>query len=650
MDKVFKKIIEGLEIFDTLYERHENVTSSSQKEKLESDLKKEIKKLQRFREQVKNWQAGNEIKDKNSLLEHRRLVEVAMEKYKVVEKGSKTKAYSDQSLAAVDEPKVDNEACEFVRQALETLGQQTESIEAEIERLQPSKKGKRNVQNEEMKKELEELLASHQWHTEKLEIILRLLQNEVLNVDEVMNISEDITYYLDENRAPDFMFDDTIYDDLDLEADQALINDIHLLHEEPSVQPPSSSNSRNDSIPEQGPKSRSSTSNHSGSNSRSNSVQASKPPLVKQSSTSSVGILSSKITNVNNNHDSHENPPVIQSIGTSSNNQATVTTLKPAPVPVTGEIKWSSVVNAVKKKDTSVTPPASKPASMAVPLPTPVNEHMSTMSGSNSVSSPAQTAEAVSIPNSTINSNALNAASVLEALKKQKPKEEVTTNSSTSTTTITSGANSKNNYTSVSSSAIEKATESLNGNAVTSLSAVHASSSSPTTESVSFGFTKSQKLAAATDGFRFLPPGIQSFILSISKSKDVMTSNYNPFQTINHTPNGTFPSGLKGNSLAEIWNKSKTSSELSSLVSTLNFETLFFGYYYGKSNEERDFTLSALKDKGWKKHKSEVNWYLVESVISQGEGWCIGDCLVFNVDSWSTTERKNTKIEMIDFI
>lgn len=52
-----------------------NATNSNQKEKYEADLKKEIKKLQRLRDQIKSWIASAEIKDKNSLLENRRLIE-----------------------------------------------------------------------------------------------------------------------------------------------------------------------------------------------------------------------------------------------------------------------------------------------------------------------------------------------------------------------------------------------------------------------------------------------------------------------------------------------------------------------------------------------------------------------------------------------
>ena len=42
--------------------------NANQKEKFEADLKKEIKKLQRYRDQIKTWIQSSEIKDKKVLL------------------------------------------------------------------------------------------------------------------------------------------------------------------------------------------------------------------------------------------------------------------------------------------------------------------------------------------------------------------------------------------------------------------------------------------------------------------------------------------------------------------------------------------------------------------------------------------------------
>ena len=50
-------------------------TNATQKDKLETDLKTQIKKLQRMRDQVKSWQTSNDIKDKQPLDQTRRTIE-----------------------------------------------------------------------------------------------------------------------------------------------------------------------------------------------------------------------------------------------------------------------------------------------------------------------------------------------------------------------------------------------------------------------------------------------------------------------------------------------------------------------------------------------------------------------------------------------
>ena len=75
IDKTFKKVEEGIQAFDGIYEKIMTSTNASQKDKLEDNLKREIKKLQRFRDQIKTWAAGNEVKDKAPLMEQRKRIE-----------------------------------------------------------------------------------------------------------------------------------------------------------------------------------------------------------------------------------------------------------------------------------------------------------------------------------------------------------------------------------------------------------------------------------------------------------------------------------------------------------------------------------------------------------------------------------------------
>lgn len=75
IDRTLKKVAEGVELFESIYEKMQSSTNQTQKEKLETDLKTQIKKLQRLRDQIKTWVASNDIKDKSVLLDNRKLIE-----------------------------------------------------------------------------------------------------------------------------------------------------------------------------------------------------------------------------------------------------------------------------------------------------------------------------------------------------------------------------------------------------------------------------------------------------------------------------------------------------------------------------------------------------------------------------------------------
>ena len=112
IDRTLKKVEEGVEIFDEIWDKvgraladgipnpsplerslwilffvvsprvliwHKTIpqvyaaTQQNQKEKYEVDLKKEIKKLQRLRDQIKTWISSNDVKDKTGLAEARKV-------------------------------------------------------------------------------------------------------------------------------------------------------------------------------------------------------------------------------------------------------------------------------------------------------------------------------------------------------------------------------------------------------------------------------------------------------------------------------------------------------------------------------------------------------------------------------------------------
>ena len=74
------------------------------------DLKKEIKKLQRLRDQIKSWISSAEVKDKEPLVEARKLIETKMEAFKTCERETKTKTYSKEGLMRADQLSPEEEA------------------------------------------------------------------------------------------------------------------------------------------------------------------------------------------------------------------------------------------------------------------------------------------------------------------------------------------------------------------------------------------------------------------------------------------------------------------------------------------------------------------------------------------------------------
>ncbi|KAK4240222.1 Not1 N-terminal domain, CCR4-Not complex component-domain-containing protein [Achaetomium macrosporum] len=225
VDKCFKKVAEGVAEFEAIYEKIEQSTNQAQKEKLEDQLKREIKKLQRLRDQIKTWAASNDIKDKAPLLEQRRLIETQMEKFKAVEKAMKTKAYSKEGLSAAAklDPKeqAKMEASEFLSSMVDELEQQIETLEAEGESIQATmKKGKGHAAKADRIAEIERIIERHKWHQGKLELIRRSLENGGVEADQVNELEENIKYYVTDGMNDDFMEDEGMYDELNLQDEE----------------------------------------------------------------------------------------------------------------------------------------------------------------------------------------------------------------------------------------------------------------------------------------------------------------------------------------------------------------------------------------------------------------------------------------------
>ncbi|KAF7388184.1 hypothetical protein HZH66_010951 [Vespula vulgaris] len=218
IDRCLKKVTEGVETFEDIWQKVHNATNSNQKEKYEADLKKEIKKLQRLRDQIKSWIASGEIKDKSTLLDYRKLIETQMERFKVVERETKTKAYSKEGLGAAQKldpaQKEREEVSNWLANSIDALNLQLDTFESEIESLLAGKKKRLDKDKQDRMDELKAKLDKHRYHIRKLETLLRMLDNMSVEVDTIKRIKDDVEYYIESSQEPDFEENEYIYDDI----------------------------------------------------------------------------------------------------------------------------------------------------------------------------------------------------------------------------------------------------------------------------------------------------------------------------------------------------------------------------------------------------------------------------------------------------
>lgn len=219
IDKVLKKVVEGLEEFDTTFEQMTMTENQNTRDKYESNLKAELKKLQKYREQIKSWIGNSDVKDTSELMESKRDIERRMEGFKAFEKESKTKAYSKEGLQAAaakldPRQRAKQEERDWLNNTVETLSSQVEEMEAEIEEIH-GKNRKKNKVSPRLSL-LEDTVARHQLHVGRLEKMLRLLDNEMIESDDVEEIRDLLDDYIDRcmDSPDEFINPDDIYADL----------------------------------------------------------------------------------------------------------------------------------------------------------------------------------------------------------------------------------------------------------------------------------------------------------------------------------------------------------------------------------------------------------------------------------------------------
>ncbi|CAB3402619.1 unnamed protein product [Caenorhabditis bovis] len=247
IEKCYKKIDEGVELFEEIMNKMQEANSDNQRDKYQDDLKKEIKKLQRLRDQVKNWQNSSEIKDKEKLISYRKLIEQRMEQFKDVERENKTKPHSKLGLSAEEklDPKEKEKAdtVDWIQNQIRALNDESDRTEMQLESLSNTDSGKKRGKKEDARAKNErekriETLRHHlerlKFHIEKLEVCMRMISNESLNAKTVFDVlKEPIEAYvelMDTDGDDKNNYDpEDAYDELDLEKLCAQIGGVNLL-------------------------------------------------------------------------------------------------------------------------------------------------------------------------------------------------------------------------------------------------------------------------------------------------------------------------------------------------------------------------------------------------------------------------------------
>jgi CCR4-NOT transcription complex subunit 3 len=147
-----------------------------------------------------------------------------MERFKASEKELKTKAFSKEGLIAASRldpaEKAKLELSQWLSGMVDELARQVETTEAEIEQLAGGTKKKKGGTSNERAAQLDNLNERRKWHSSRLEILLRMLENGTLETERVSDIKEDISYFVESNADEDFEEDEGIYDEYNLDEEE----------------------------------------------------------------------------------------------------------------------------------------------------------------------------------------------------------------------------------------------------------------------------------------------------------------------------------------------------------------------------------------------------------------------------------------------
>lgn len=547
-----------------------------------------------------------------------------MEKFKAVEKEMKTKAFSKEGLliAAKLDPKEQEkaESCQFLADMVAELDHQVEALEAEEEALNATvKKGKKDTAKADRLAEIARLTERHKWHQAKLELLLRSLENGNVETEQVVDIEENIKYYVEQNQDIDFNEDDTIYDDLNLEEDEGgfgMGNDVDRVSSQDaqSVQDdlPDTADGRGASLSSGKPKSTSISEPSTGAGRRpSNQLKSPLPALAS---------LHTPLGNITNG--------------------STTNAMKPAPIPTRapGEtLKYASAAAAAAASDKSAVgiAPLPPPPSAAAPSPAATNADLSANPPASATSTSVTTSPSVapSLPTSVGHTPAQRPA-IPASAESDHPSNSLA--QPVSPISNHAKAVSRPDRTAIPTPPSAAADE-------TAVSETSKASSPPQQTAILPSRTKEEEPqlptratkqpSTQTDGqdqskpdedesVYHLPPGLQDLIHSYEATKSHAMSTPSPsVQRLLGASHATCPDYLDAEKPRHYRPQTKYNTpryypqepfmmiDDPSLYSKIDTDTLFYIFYYRQNTYQQYMAAKSLKSQSWRFHKQYQTWF-----------------------------------------
>ena len=88
----------------------------------------------------------------------------------------------------------------------------------ECECEEKKEKAKKRNQNQSLITRYETYKKHHHWHISNLELVLRQIDNHIINPYDVDPIIDAVSEYIQHYRDSDFIFDDSVYEGFDLNS------------------------------------------------------------------------------------------------------------------------------------------------------------------------------------------------------------------------------------------------------------------------------------------------------------------------------------------------------------------------------------------------------------------------------------------------